>query len=249
MPDDIRPATSSTRALDPGRPPRGGRAARRALAVVTGPPGASAASPAACCTAHRCRSRSPRAGSAAGPHTRVTRVTAAFGAPRRRPRGRGRGRGRAGRGVAAGRLVRRRAAAPVTRGSAAGRRRHGRDWARRSSRCARHARRIARLPAVAARARGGGRPRARLGGGAGGRRVGGGRVLVVGSSSAGPLARVFLGSRATKIVRHSPVPVGRRPPRRRRRVAEQAGQPERRRIAIPVSASRMTRSSCSRRFD
>jgi nucleotide-binding universal stress UspA family protein len=32
-------------------------------------------------------------------------------------------------------------------------------------------------------------------------------VLVVGSSSIGPLARVFLGSRATKIVRHAPVPV------------------------------------------
>ena len=32
-------------------------------------------------------------------------------------------------------------------------------------------------------------------------------VLVVGSSSLGPLARVFLGSHATKIVRHSPVPV------------------------------------------
>ena len=34
-----------------------------------------------------------------------------------------------------------------------------------------------------------------------------GDVLVVGSSSAGRIARVFLGSRATKIVRHSPVPV------------------------------------------
>ena len=34
-----------------------------------------------------------------------------------------------------------------------------------------------------------------------------GDVLVVGSSSIGPLARVFLGSRATKIVRNSPVPV------------------------------------------
>lgn len=34
-----------------------------------------------------------------------------------------------------------------------------------------------------------------------------GDVLVVGSSSIGPVARVFLGSRATKIVRHSPVPV------------------------------------------
>ena len=34
-----------------------------------------------------------------------------------------------------------------------------------------------------------------------------GDVLVVGSSDAGPVARVFLGSRATKIVRHTPVPV------------------------------------------
>ncbi|HEY6692261.1 MAG TPA: universal stress protein [Solirubrobacteraceae bacterium] len=34
-----------------------------------------------------------------------------------------------------------------------------------------------------------------------------GDVLVVGSSSIGPVARVFLGSRSTKIVRHSPVPV------------------------------------------
>jgi nucleotide-binding universal stress UspA family protein len=34
-----------------------------------------------------------------------------------------------------------------------------------------------------------------------------GDVLVVGSSSIGPVARVFLGSRASKIVRNSPVPV------------------------------------------
>ena len=34
-----------------------------------------------------------------------------------------------------------------------------------------------------------------------------GDVLVVGSSSVGPVAQVFLGSRAGKIVRHSPVPV------------------------------------------
>jgi nucleotide-binding universal stress UspA family protein len=34
-----------------------------------------------------------------------------------------------------------------------------------------------------------------------------GDVLVVGSSASGPLERVFLGSRASKIVRHSPVPV------------------------------------------
>ncbi len=36
---------------------------------------------------------------------------------------------------------------------------------------------------------------------------GAGDVLVVGSSRTGPLARVFLGSRAAKIVRHAPVPV------------------------------------------
>lgn len=35
----------------------------------------------------------------------------------------------------------------------------------------------------------------------------GGDVLVVGSSRMGPIARVFLGSTATHIVRHSPVPV------------------------------------------
>ena len=34
-----------------------------------------------------------------------------------------------------------------------------------------------------------------------------GDVLVVGSSEAGPLSRVFLGSRASKIIRHTPVPV------------------------------------------
>ena len=34
-----------------------------------------------------------------------------------------------------------------------------------------------------------------------------GEVLVVGSSRVGRLARVFLGSRAIKIVRYSPVPV------------------------------------------
>jgi nucleotide-binding universal stress UspA family protein len=34
-----------------------------------------------------------------------------------------------------------------------------------------------------------------------------GDLLVVGSSEAGPLARVFLGSQATKIIRHTPVPV------------------------------------------
>jgi nucleotide-binding universal stress UspA family protein len=34
-----------------------------------------------------------------------------------------------------------------------------------------------------------------------------GDVLVVGSSAMGPIARVFLGSRSSKIVRNSPVPV------------------------------------------
>ena len=34
-----------------------------------------------------------------------------------------------------------------------------------------------------------------------------GDVLAVGSSASGPIARVFLGSRASKILRSSPVPV------------------------------------------
>ena len=34
-----------------------------------------------------------------------------------------------------------------------------------------------------------------------------GDVLVIGSSESGPVARVFLGSRAAKIIRHTPVPV------------------------------------------
>ena len=34
-----------------------------------------------------------------------------------------------------------------------------------------------------------------------------GDMLMIGSSESGPIARVFLGSRAAKIVRHSPVPV------------------------------------------
>jgi nucleotide-binding universal stress UspA family protein len=34
-----------------------------------------------------------------------------------------------------------------------------------------------------------------------------GEVLALGSSSTGPIARVFLGARATKLIRHAPVPV------------------------------------------
>jgi nucleotide-binding universal stress UspA family protein len=34
-----------------------------------------------------------------------------------------------------------------------------------------------------------------------------GDLLVIGSSESGPVARVFLGSRAAKIIRHAPVPV------------------------------------------
>lgn len=34
-----------------------------------------------------------------------------------------------------------------------------------------------------------------------------GDLLVVGSSVSGPLSRVFVGSRATKIIRHTPVPI------------------------------------------
>jgi len=50
-----------------------------------------------------------------------------------------------------------------------------------------------------------------------------GDVLVVGSSSIGPLAQVFLGSRATKILRHSPVPVVLVPRGRAAELADQAG--------------------------
>jgi nucleotide-binding universal stress UspA family protein len=49
-----------------------------------------------------------------------------------------------------------------------------------------------------------------------------GDVLVVGSSSIGPVARVFLGSRSSKIVRHSPVPVVVVPRGRAAELAEEA---------------------------
>jgi nucleotide-binding universal stress UspA family protein len=56
-----------------------------------------------------------------------------------------------------------------------------------------------------------------------------GDVLAVGSSTEGPLARVFLGSRSAKIVRHSPVPVvvvprGRVEALAEEAIAEAAGQ-------------------------
>jgi len=51
-----------------------------------------------------------------------------------------------------------------------------------------------------------------------------GDVLVVGSSSVGPLARVFLGSRSSKIVRHSPVPVALVPRGAAAELAEQASE-------------------------
>lgn len=53
-----------------------------------------------------------------------------------------------------------------------------------------------------------------------------GDVLVVGSSSTGPVARVFLGSRASKIVRNSPVPVVLVPRGAAAELAEQAVQAE-----------------------
>ena len=53
-----------------------------------------------------------------------------------------------------------------------------------------------------------------------------GDVLVVGSSSIGPVARVFLGSRANKIVRHSPVPVTVVPRRAASELAEEAERAE-----------------------
>ena len=45
---------------------------------------------------------------------------------------------------------------------------------------------------------------------------------MVGSSSVGPIARVFLGSRATKIIQHSPVPVVLVPRGRAAELAEEA---------------------------
>jgi nucleotide-binding universal stress UspA family protein len=51
---------------------------------------------------------------------------------------------------------------------------------------------------------------------------GDGDVLVIGSSELGPVARVFLGSRATKILRHSPVPVVVVPRGRAAELAERA---------------------------
>lgn len=51
---------------------------------------------------------------------------------------------------------------------------------------------------------------------------GDGDVLVIGSSELGPVARVFLGSRATKILRHSPVPVVVVPRGRATELAERA---------------------------
>jgi nucleotide-binding universal stress UspA family protein len=53
-----------------------------------------------------------------------------------------------------------------------------------------------------------------------------GDVLVVGSSSIGPIARVFLGSRATKIIRHSPVPVVVVPRSRAEELADEAARAE-----------------------
>jgi nucleotide-binding universal stress UspA family protein len=53
-----------------------------------------------------------------------------------------------------------------------------------------------------------------------------GEVLVVGSSAMGPVARVFLGSRASKIVRSSPVPVVAVPRGTATELADRAEQPD-----------------------
>lgn len=47
-----------------------------------------------------------------------------------------------------------------------------------------------------------------------------GDLLVIGSSQAGPISRVFLGSRATKIIRNTPVPVIAIPPTAAEELAE-----------------------------
>jgi nucleotide-binding universal stress UspA family protein len=52
-----------------------------------------------------------------------------------------------------------------------------------------------------------------------------GSILAVGSSSIGPLERVFIGTRSSKIVRHSPVPVVLLPRRAAESLAERAEHP------------------------
>ena len=172
---------------------------------------------------HAC-SGAGRAGAARVPVRRGhgrPRVTAAFAGDARVGRSGGR-RGRArgpGRRGPADRLVRGPArAAAHDRGGAAhrgrGRRRVGRSTSRRpSSGCSSRWRAAGGSP----HGRRGDRAGPRLGGRARGRRVGrratpGGRV-----EHAGPLERVFLGSRASKIVRNAPVPVVALPARRGRR--------------------------------
>ena len=147
-----------------------------------------------------CRSRWRRAGSAAAP-TRVRRVTAAFGGASTRTRGGGRRGGRPGRGGAARRVVRRAPARRRPRGRLAGR---DTDRSGRRRRAAQRA--VRRRPWHAG-------DELVVGHGADWAAAmedlawADGEVLVVGSSAAGPIARVFLGSRSSKIVRHSPVPV------------------------------------------
>jgi nucleotide-binding universal stress UspA family protein len=63
-----------------------------------------------------------------------------------------------------------------------------------------------------------------------------GDVLVVGSSSIGPLARVFLGSRATKIVRSSPVPVAVVPRGRAAELADSAAAADADDLRRPTAA-------------
>ena len=146
------------------------------------------------------------------PDARVARVTAAFGGSEGAENLVIAAAGRRGRG-------RRRPAARLLRGAGAtalherrrhrGRRSHGRgvDPGDRGGRRGRRSRRSSDLPAV---------PRELeivVGRGESWEEAledvewEEGDVLVVGSSSIGPVARVFLGSRATKIVQHSPVPV------------------------------------------
>ena len=144
----------------------------------------------------------------AAPDARVRASDRGVRRRQRRPRGRRRGRRRAGRGHAAARLVRRAAARALHgRRRPRGRRLGGREWVAEIQAAQQAALdRVRELPDGPADCE------AVVGRGSSWEEAlddidwERGDVLVVGSSSVGPIARVFLGSRSEKLVQHSPVP-------------------------------------------
>ncbi len=237
------------RALDPGRPARGGRAARRAhrgssparwAAPEHGRLLHSSPVPVAIAPrGFRCPARRARDARDGGVLRR-----------RRRPRGRRRDRRRPRRRVAPDRLVRRPLPPAVHRAAS------GAwptttmltDWVREIEAAAPADARRGRptCPPCRASCEAVDRLRRELGGGARGRRVGGGRrarrrlELGRARSRASSSARARRRSSATPPSRSSSSRAAWPPSSPRR-----PSQPERRRSAIPVSASRMTRSATS----